>query len=502
MSDDYSQPGRINWRLYKYISSALSELDKHIRIGGNQECPDLIILKSQVELYASDYPSAISEYTTEMENIDRKYGRSMTMSIPKHIRMTQVVMNTLNEIGTFRLRERNPYPEIHEPDDYDMNIFSFDISNVDSEIPVVRKLTEVYYSELRKEFENKPDHSRRKEAERRAKRAYIFVQKYREYEAGGFKRTDIENIFGIDRYHQDILQFWINELLPYGISTSLFAKAGMGKSNTSTFICQMILIMRPQWDIITNLPIMFSPLMDTKDDFKDIKIERFYFVKNMSELLLRTADIGLNDRVPAIILDEFDSSMTTEQMRSKMGQSLNRYMYMERHWDTQGPLFIYHTRKDIPVPMRDSKISHDVYMITVYSNYITRRNKRIVTNPNAWDLRPTGGKRYLPIPLTTLPYHTLGTSPFEIDVDTQWLDARITGTQKEALRQIRKLVPERGWDKELQRQQEKERERQEKEERRKKEKEEKEQREKERKERMEQRRIQDQLKRMGKKNDS
>ena len=44
---DYSQPGRINYRLYKFVSNALNEVEEHIRIGGEQECPDLRTLNEQ-----------------------------------------------------------------------------------------------------------------------------------------------------------------------------------------------------------------------------------------------------------------------------------------------------------------------------------------------------------------------------------------------------------------------------------------------------------------------
>ena len=46
-----------------------------------------------------------------------------------------------------------------------------------------------------------------------------------------------------------------------------------------------------------------------------------------------------------------------------------------------------------------------------------------------------------------------------MDVDTQWLNSHVRGTKKEAAKQIKQLVPLRGWDKEYQKQLEKERER-------------------------------------------
>lgn len=500
---DYSQPGRINYRLYKFVSNALEELGYHIRIGGEQECPDLRTLTYQVHLYAKDYKDVYREYLSITSDMDRKYGKNSTLTVAEHIKRLQACMNALHDIGSFRLRERNPYPESREPDDYSLDIFSYDTKWISSDLPIVKQFAEFYYDELRKEYENRSDHARKKEAEARAKKAYAFFHKYKEYEENGFRKSDIEAIFGINAYQQHVIDYWLNELLPYGISTSLFAKAGMGKSNTSSFISQLILVMKPNWDIITDLPIIFSPLMDPSGKYNEIKINRFYFVQNMEQLLMASAEIGLVNRVPAIILDEFDSALVSDQMRAKAGHNLRHYIYLERHWDTQGPVFIYHARKDIPVAMREKTLSHAVYMVTTYFNYLTKHTRRVLSNPDAWNRMPPGGRRYLPIPRTSLPYHSFGTSPFTVDdVDMQWLNAHITGTQKEALRQIKEIVPKHGWDKELQKELKKEKEKQEREEKQKDEKEAREQKERERRERMEQRRIDDQLKRMGKKKGS
>ena len=449
MSDDkdYSQPGRINWRLYKFLSNALNEYHQHIVVGGKAEVKDLQILENQVELYGMDYPKIMEEYNDQIKKIHSKYGHSKSLSIQEHYSRLQADVNLLHDIGTLRFTERNPYPEVKESDDYHLDFLDYDIKNVDDDVPMVKKLIDFYYGQLRKEFENKSDFARIRESKKRAKRAYLFSLKYKQYEIGGFKKESIEEIFGADKHQQMVMDYWIDRLLDYGISTSVFAKAGMGKSNTSSFIAQMVLIMKPNWDIITDLPIIFSPLMDPNHEFDEIKINRFYFVTNMAELLMASADIGLNHRVPAIIIDEFDSALTTDQMRSKGGLNLRQYMYLERHWDTQGPLFIYHTRKDIPVPMREANISNEPYMVTRYTNYVTRRTRRVVSNPDAWEYKYEGGQRYLPVPLTSLPYHSWGTSPFTVlDVDMQWLNSHMKGTHENALKQIKDMVPKREWD--------------------------------------------------------
>ena len=59
----------------------------------------------------------------------------------------------------------------------------------------------------------------------------------------------------------------------------------------------------------------------------------------------------------------------------------------------------------------------------------------------------------------------------------QWLNAHVTGTKREALKQIQELLPQRGWDKEYQKERKKEEERKE-----------REKKEDERRQRMEERR--------------
>ena len=96
---DYSQPGRINYRLYKFVSNALNEVEEHIRIGGEQECPDLRTLTYQVHLYAKDYKDVYQEYLSITSDLDRKYGKNSSYSISEHIKRLQACMNALHDIG-------------------------------------------------------------------------------------------------------------------------------------------------------------------------------------------------------------------------------------------------------------------------------------------------------------------------------------------------------------------------------------------------------------------
>lgn len=460
MDDDRLQPGRINSLLYSIFSDAFDEMYQHIRIGLKQPCPDLLKLTLQAETHGREYREFYAEYLKKKGDIDYMYGNRGDLSIREHLLRLQNVVMLMKKIGSFRLHERNPYPQSEEEDEYTIDCFNYDISGVDPTIPLVKSLIEFYYDELVGEFERKPDHARKKATDMRGKRAYVFYMKYKEYEASGFDVRRIEEIFGINDTEREIMEYWISELLPYGLSTSVFAKAGMGKSNFSTFIIQAILILRPKWDIVTTIPLIFSYMMEGEEKFPDYKIDRIHFVSSMSELLMVSTDIILHDRIPAVIIDEFDSALTTDQMRAKGGTNLKEYMFLERHYDVQGPVFIYHVRKDIPVPLRSKTISHDVFMITNYVNRHTRHTVRALSNPEKWQSGWRNGGRYLPIPLASIPYHNQGTSPFTVlDVDMQWLNSHVKGTKKDAAKQIRNLVPLRQWDKEYQKELQKDKER-------------------------------------------
>jgi len=452
MDNDLLQPGRINSLLLNLMSYAFDELTNHIYIGGDSPCPYLKGLTYQAELHSRDYPESFGIYEEQKTKITRKFGNNKEISVQEHIEQMYNVFSLLHRIGSFQLDERNPYPEDLPPDDYSLTAFDYDVSDVDEKIPLVSKLIDFYYDETRKEFEKKPEKLRKTSAKERGKKAYLWYMKYKEYEASGFDTRKIEEIFGISQEEQDILEYWIEKILPHGLATSVFAKAGSGKSNLSTFLIQAILIMKPDWDVITTLPLIFSYLMDGSKHFPEYNIDRVHFVTTSGEMLIEEAKIGLKNRIPAIILDEFDTALISIQMIGKVGTNLKDYMFVERHYDVRGPMLIYHTRKDIPVTMRNKIISADVFMVTTYHNRLTRKIKHVLSNPEidkmATERGLYGKERYLPIPMSTLPYYNQGTSTFDLmDVDMQWFNMHLSGTKKDALKKILTMIPERGWDK-------------------------------------------------------
>lgn len=484
------QPGRINSLLYSIFSNSFDELYNHVRLGMSQSCPKFLVLQFQAEVHSKEYTASRSIYDNEQKLLDMKYSPSKNnMSVREHIERLQSVVDLMHRIGSFRLYDRDPYPEERIADDVNLNSFRYDVDKVNSDIPLVKSLTSFYYDELRESYRNRPDAVRKRDASIRAKRSYVFYLKYKEYEKTGFNKKKIEDIFGIPLEEQKIIEYWLPEILHSGLSTTVFAKPGKGKSNFSSFMIQLILVFRPDWEIVTNVPLIFSPDMQGEKRFPDYRIDKVHFIHNATELLLESVAIGRKKKIPAVIIDEFDSALISTEMRGKPGENLKRYIYLERHYDVQGPLFIYHARKDIPVAMRDMNLSHDVFMITRYHSNITGKDKKVLTNPTRW-LEGRQGLRYFPIYLSLVPYHNKGTSPFDImDVDMTWLNSHVKGTGEDALNQIEEFVQKKSWDKTLEKKIQREKDRQEREEM-----------ENRRRESIAQRRLQDQMKRMGKKN--
>ena len=450
IGSDTLRPGRINALLYHLLSDAFDELYRNIRLGVSMSCPNLRSLTDHVVLQAQGY-RALDIYLDTKRKLDKRYNsdkkRDKLMDPVEQYNRIKSVIDLSKATGSFGLNPRYAYTEAREPDDWDFTAFDYDTSSVETN-PEIESLTKFYYTELEKEFLDKRDIYRRKEADIRAKRTYLFYQKYREYEESGFDTSLIESIFGITREEQRTLKHWLSDELTYdGKISVLFAPTGQGKSNAGSFIAQCILIMYPRWDIPTNIPFIFAPRILQDEHLTSFQINRIKFVENMSEMLMESAKSLLNGRVPAPILDEMDSARIKIQARSRESVSFKFYEYIERHLDTQGPLLIYHIKGDIPTELQPGGLSHVVFSVSPYTNYVDHRKpKRVISNPDYWEAMPMGMK-YFPPPLTCLPYHAHGFSPFAIDVDMQWLNQQLgISTKDQAAKKIIQLIPQRGWE--------------------------------------------------------
>ena len=433
------QPGRTNSFLFRLINETFYEVAYKTDSGIKDTYPNLTTLITNIEIHATPFPKDLSDYRMSVDEINKIYPPSIMMQPTEAILRLRAIFDLAKSIGILQLNKRYPYPDVRPSDIVTFNGFNFDISNVPNS-NLLEQLTDFYSGELKKEYEDKGIGilERNKDSLIRAKRSVAFYEGYKEYEESGFDPYKIETIFKVSHKDQKLLDFWIRKLFPSGLLSSIFAEQGMGKSNLASFISQAILVMRPDWDIINNIPFIFMPKINLIPEYH---INRFKIVENISQMLVEESKSILNDRIPSVIIDEFDSSYIAPQTRSTKGISFKTYIYVERHYDTQGPLVIYHRFKDIPVELRNKDVAYDTFKATWYSNPELKIYKRVVSNPSLWEMG-IEGYRYFPIPVSQIPYFNQGFGSFEIDLDMQYINQHISGTKKQAAQNVIDIIKE------------------------------------------------------------
>ncbi len=313
---------------------------------------------------------------------------------------------------------------------------TFDLS--DNPNKLEEELRDFYSNELKNEAEEYSLTRINREIEKRIQRAKLFYLRYKKYEQSGFDIRKIQEIFGLDVKQQQFVNYWLKRFVPHGLATTTYAEQGMGKTNLTSVLTEFMLVLKPQWDIISNISFAFS---ETAQALPGYNMPRIKIVGRMSQMLQEIAQTILNNRIPAVIIDEMDSSYIATQTRSNRGTSFKAFIYVERHFDTKGPFLIYHRHKDIPTEMRQNDVTLDTYQVTWYRNYNDGRARRVVSNPNLWE-NGQQGLRYFPVPLTSLPYMNQGFGSFAIDVDMQAIAESLNGTKQQAATQLLDLITE------------------------------------------------------------
>ena len=287
--------------IFRQLEETLAEYYHKIPTGMKDDYPNFHKFKTQIEIHASVYPVSLKTYHEEVDTIDEKYYTyGIDMYPHEALERLQAILKLAKNIGTIQLNKRywNPYQEEMPPDDINLDCFAFTTTN---DSPLLDKLSIFYESELEHDhdWENRSESMRKREAMSRAKNAVGFYEKYQEYKKSNFDARRIEEIFGIGRADQNLLNYWINKLLPSGLIVSIFTKAGGGKTNFSSFLMQMILVMKPTWTIVTNIPLIFSPWMGNAFDYS---IDNIIFVSSLADLMEANANLVLKDRVLVICL--------------------------------------------------------------------------------------------------------------------------------------------------------------------------------------------------------
>ncbi len=212
---------------------------------------------------------------------------------------------------------------------------------------------------------------------------------------------------------KSLAKLWINEyLLARGRASVLVGPPRTGKSHFISWLIWRTRILHPDWDIYTNIPFFF---FDEK--YKELAIPGVYQVIRLSDLLKMSANSTLNNRIPAVIIDEMDQAVVSQEFQKSEYLSFNTLLNILGHLMIQGPLLVYHAPNDIPKPLRTGAISNRILVLAIHDG------KRHIFGPNTHpsDLIVSG---FVP------PYSTLGIVGFEIDVDVRKLEKKINAFNK------------------------------------------------------------------------
>jgi hypothetical protein len=260
--------------------------------------------------------------------------------------------------------------------------------------------------------------------------AFLYMNYLQSLKNGSITLEYRKVIEGEDRGPDNSFNSFVKtSLLRTGMVSVLYGKAGTGKSHFLSWLITRALVSFPNWDIYTNLPFFWVD----HPSLKDLSLPNVYRIDSMSEMLYNSALSVLNHRQPVIVIDEMDQVLTSRRWNSKENLSWETFLNIERHLKIRGPLLVYHITKAIPEPMRERRITEFIYKLAIHSG------ERY--------LYDCEGKKKFEISGFVIPYSTLGTFSFKIDVDMGKLLRSIQTTEiTESAKFIRDHIEEFKFD--------------------------------------------------------
>jgi hypothetical protein len=197
-----------------------------------------------------------------------------------------------------------------------------------------------------------------------------------------------------------------------GQPTVVVAPQGHGKTNAASYLMELALGHRREWDVYTNVPFPW---------FEDLQgavpaPPRLFAVHSATELMAGIANTVLQDRIPAVVLDESGQWLSSHDWRSGGAESWTKFTYVERHFRTRGPVLVYHTWKTVLEPLRQEGDLRGSYcrVIKAQGKY---RIARVEDRSRWWVVEQSA-----------LPYLTLGLRGFDMDLDFKELGSRLSGS--------------------------------------------------------------------------
>ena len=212
---------------------------------------------------------------------------------------------------------------------------------------------------------------------------------------------------------------WIDRTFLYrGLTTVVTARAGTGKTHLASWIMLRSLLLHPEWDIFSNVPFFWVGT----ENLTHLRPANLYSVMSMSEMLKQTSQCVINDRRPAVILDEMDGALMSQLWRSNQNLSWERFTFIERHLMVHGPLLLYHELSDVPHYLRKGTLANQLLSVEIH-------------NGQRYVFSDVTGRRQLLIGGPVIPYSTHGLMGFSIDVDVGRLGAKLSGTRPKVIAQ-------------------------------------------------------------------
>ncbi len=224
---------------------------------------------------------------------------------------------------------------------------------------------------------------------------------------------------------QEAVKFWIDTIFfRRDLPVVVRARNGRGKTYFLSWLLLRTTIMRPDADILTNIP--FYWLTDIRA--KPLKVPNFYKINKMSQMLRLSAQSVLNDRIPYVIIDEMDNAVSSQDYKGGKESpyaSWKEFTYIKRHLLIKGPILAYHSVNDIPNYMRSRQIVADIFKIFVHG-------------PDRYIFSDATKPYSLKIAGDILLYSKHGFNDFAIDVMMRKLRVSIgeTNTPKETAKKI------------------------------------------------------------------
>lgn len=212
-----------------------------------------------------------------------------------------------------------------------------------------------------------------------------------------------------------------------GEPTVVYGPVGSGKTTVSVVAIEYALLLHPDWVFPTNIPFYWNAGGGQLQAARPAQLTE---CRSMSSLLRMAAKARLEGgRRLAPVLDETDSKLVSQQWREDHNLNTKRLLYIARKLHLRGPLFIYHTYRDIPDYLRELSLSHAVGKCEGKENSPDKEVRFWLKHS------PPRVYRWV-FPRSTIPFSSHGHGSFEFDVDMAQLEKYTFGTARECAEQI------------------------------------------------------------------